>query len=409
MIPTPAEHLARKTLVASGATAADWMTVAASIKNRAFFSSRIQSLRLLQTARETISDLLSAAPDPDGATTSRAQAVSAIIRKAKALGLDTGSPNLSNPASIRRAALIVDTNAAQAAGYTSYLLANSTAALHDYPAQELIRIEDRREKRNWVARWVAAGGKLYGNRRMIAPKGDPVWTRISTFGNPWPPFDFNSGMGIEDITREEAIRLGVIAPDQTPDSPKPENFNSNLAATIPQNQADTLRSLFQDQIQITPHPNPDDPSTPILTAAWQTQTIIQAATAAKNFTATYPPVTPAALTRIPTHLAAQIKDKPLRIESSWLKRHLKHFAPEENQPDNIPLTPQELELIPLVYREADRYTAATKREESKKSLVCELDDRLGSTYRLIVAANRTAPTVKTFYKLRTETLPRHPA
>ncbi|MGN1360349.1 MAG: hypothetical protein ACI4X9_07875 [Kiritimatiellia bacterium] len=244
---------------------------------------------------------------------------------------------------------------------------------------------------------------------MIALKGDPVWTRISAFGNPWPPFDFNSGMGIEDITRQEAIRLGVIAPDQEPPQPKLEDLNANLTVAIPQDQAETLKNLFQDQIRITTTRDPANPAQPILTAAWQTQTIIQSVTAAKSFIATYPPVTQTALSRIPPHLAAQIKDKPLRIERQWLQPHLKHFAPEENEPDNIPLTPQELELIPLVYREADRYTPAAANGESAKSLVCELDDRLGATYCLIVSTNRPDPTVKTFCKLRTEALPDHPA
>lgn len=180
-------------------------------------------------------------------------------------------------------------------------------------------------------------------------------------------------------------------------------FQAAADAAITQDQVDTLKNLFQDQIRITTTRDPANPAQPILTAAWQTQTIIQSVTAAKSFIATYPPVTQTALSRIPPHLAAQIKDKPLRIERKWLKPHLKHFKLKKKYPDNIPLTPQELELIPLVYREADRYAPA-----AAKSLVCELDDRLGATYRLIVSTNRPDPTVKTFYKLRTEALHDHP-
>ena len=42
---------------------------------------------------------------------------------------------------------------------------------------------------------------------MVALKEDPVWTRISRFGQPWPPFDFNSGMGVEDVSHDELRRV----------------------------------------------------------------------------------------------------------------------------------------------------------------------------------------------------------
>lgn len=40
---------------------------------------------------------------------------------------------------------------------------------------------------------------------MIALKSDRVWTNFSRFGRPYPPSDFGSGMGVEDIDRDEAF------------------------------------------------------------------------------------------------------------------------------------------------------------------------------------------------------------
>jgi hypothetical protein len=40
-----------------------------------------------------------------------------------------------------------------------------------------------------------AGGQIFGGR-MIALKSDPIWTAISAFGTPYPPFDYNSGMWV---------------------------------------------------------------------------------------------------------------------------------------------------------------------------------------------------------------------
>jgi hypothetical protein len=89
---------------------------------------------------------------------------------------------------------------------------------------------------------------------MVALKGDPVWTAISRFGTPWPPFDFNSGMGVEDIDAEEAAELGVLAGDDPPPSPDDTDFNAGLEAEVEFGETDPewtwLRETFGDQIRL---------------------------------------------------------------------------------------------------------------------------------------------------------------
>ncbi|MBR0198127.1 MAG: hypothetical protein IJQ34_08330, partial [Kiritimatiellae bacterium] len=63
---------------------------------------------------------------------------------------------------------------------------------------------------DWPKRWQKAGGKIFPGGRMIALKDDPVWVKLSVFDNPFPPFDWGSGMGLEDIGRKEAVKLGLI-------------------------------------------------------------------------------------------------------------------------------------------------------------------------------------------------------
>ena len=68
---------------------------------------------------------------------------------------------------------------------------------------------------------------------MIALKTDPIWTKISRFGHPWPPFDFNSGMGVRDVSRADAIRLGVIqAADPPPKMPETKPMNDDLEVRV---------------------------------------------------------------------------------------------------------------------------------------------------------------------------------
>ena len=83
-----------------------------------------------------------------------------------------------------------------------------------YPAQELERGGVCKHPRNWKKRWTDAGGKLYGGR-MIALVDDPIWAKISRWGNPLPPFDYNSGMDIVKISLEDAQELGLIKKAKT--------------------------------------------------------------------------------------------------------------------------------------------------------------------------------------------------
>lgn len=99
--------------------------------------------------------------------------------------------------------------------------------LDAYPALELLRAFDRLVPRgstdkpmddDWPTRWEAAGGELVDGERMVALKSDPVWQALGdgeggyddALGNPFPPFAFNSGYEVNEITTDEAIELGLM-------------------------------------------------------------------------------------------------------------------------------------------------------------------------------------------------------
>lgn len=65
----------------------------------------------------------------------------------------------------------------------------------------------------------------YSAGRMIALKDDPIWTEISAFGLPYAPFDYNSGMDLRDIDRDEAEALGLL---DSGDVVQPERLGFNL-------------------------------------------------------------------------------------------------------------------------------------------------------------------------------------
>ena len=246
------EEFAAKTEVPSWARTADWQDVPAMIRRRSFFSAALEDARALSAERNAVADLLQRA-SKGGKLYRRDTAITELQAMMQARGLDTGNPDaLTNPAAEARIKLVLDTNRAQAQGYARFRRSSSGGALLAFPAQELVRVRNSREQRDWQARWTAAGGTLT-NGRMIALKTDPIWIALSRFGTPSPPFDFNSGMGVKDISRREAITLGVMSADWQPDGDPVEDFNANVEADVSNVHPDllgSLASLFGDAVRL---------------------------------------------------------------------------------------------------------------------------------------------------------------
>lgn len=114
---------------------------------------------------------------------------------------------------------ILDLNTQLRQGCRQYNEGIDKAILDEWPAQELIRvIWPVGALRDWACRWEAVGGKFFDGR-MIALKNSPVWQRLGDefedgLGNPYPPFAINSGMDVQDITRNEAMAFGIIDIDR---------------------------------------------------------------------------------------------------------------------------------------------------------------------------------------------------
>ena len=390
---TPEETLLLRNLASSGLPSAEWSRIPAALRDRAFFSSRVESVRFLDACRTRIAELLAAAKNADGAVTSRAQAVSDIMRAARRSGIATGRGGLLDPGSAARAALIVDTNAAMAAGYARAEIANAYGARLAFPAQELVRVEPRRLPRNWPAIWQARGGTLHRGR-MVSLKDDPVWLRISRFGHPYPPFDFNSGMGVEDVSRDEAVELGLIHDDYRPPEKAPlAAFNEGLQAELKVgdgNLLGELRRIFGDQIR-------NDNGT----IRWRQDLIREAFTSQKPFTIRLGEATPDFLALLPDSVPPDnFTRKALTIDQTWLDRkrkdgtdHRAHFRPIAEHPEDLPLTMEDLELLPEIWRRPDgvERVGRTRVMLSMKALD-------GGTYKAVVDYESNLY-LNTFYKI----------
>mgnify|MGYP000570687291 CR=1 FL=1 len=241
--------------------------VGAELRRGAMFSARVQNASVLQRALDLVGQI--ADPTTTGQTPGsymdRARAreemrklLAGIGYSAEAEGVTPGS--LRDLTSEGRLNLIVDTNVEMLQGQARAVQGNDPDLLDAFPCMELVRLSNwsavsRGTARNWPQRWADGGGKFYAGR-MIARKDDPVWTdpAFNRFGQPWAPFDYNSGMGTRDIARAEAVRLGVMQLREPPPAVRPLREvagirpQASVASLDPQVQrslADALGNAFE--------------------------------------------------------------------------------------------------------------------------------------------------------------------
>ena len=229
---------------------------------------------------------------------------------------------------------------------------------------------------DWPKRWQKAGGKIFPGGRMIALKDDPVWVKLSVFGNPFPPFDWGSGMGLEDIGRKEAIKLGLIDDKELSKrvakkrEEKPAGFNGNLQAELPMKddspEAAKLKAVFGDLVRFDGN-----------TAHWQGE-LIKDVFDGKLRSA---------------KLGRGFDGRNLSISHAIIKEHIKkHIGKNEKDARNLPLAREDFELVPSMWRRPDSH----KVEEGKDHLTLATFD--GGILHLFIDRKRVG--ISTLYKTK---------
>ena len=206
--------------------------LAADILRRSIFSARMEDLRHLAAIRDVCADVVAGAINQ---ATARERLLASLARMGHS-PLDEGG--ISNPASIKRLDLIIDTQR-QMATSVANIAAETPATLEEWPAVELTRFVGKSVPRaDWAERWNAAGESVgwegaakgvggFPDWRMVALKASPIWQALGdgaggykdTLGNPFPPFAYGSGLAWADVSRDEAIELGLIQPDEQVPAP----------------------------------------------------------------------------------------------------------------------------------------------------------------------------------------------
>lgn len=394
---TAAEKILGKALAGSDLDTTRWSEIQAGLRDRAFFSSQVEDVRILHVARQMCAEVA----DGKRSASEFRRDMRALLSK---MGHPVGDGSLKDLYSEKRLDVLRETNVRQARGYVQHLEATTPGALMAFPAQELVRIYDREHPRDWKARWASAGGKFYGGR-MIALKSDPVWVNISRFGTPWPPFDFGSGMGVEDVDWEEAVALGVIAEDDPPPTVEEMGFNDGLMAEVEFGQVSKawagLKDNFGDQIQLEGGK-----------VKWRGEIIRENFEKGGNFTMRLGKASSSLLEKLADNqetadfVQAMQGQGQLCVTQQWLDRkrkdgtdHRVHFEFMPDYPDSKPLTIGDIELIPSIWRNPDRVFNA-----EGGCIGLEMDSLEGDMFRLIVkvadedGTQRNNPDLKTYYR-----------
>lgn len=212
----------------------EWSTIPREIRERAFFMSKVTDAEILQRFREAVDDFVAQRKGVDLIYKELGAFLDARGYKA-APGKEGGLQDLR---SLKRISLVMTTNQDMARGHASWV--RKQTAIKAFPAQRLVRVEDRVEPRDWPARWKAAKEKLAGvagvhPTEMVALLNHPIWAEISVFDQPYPPFDWGSGMGVRPVKFSEAKELGIIPPKGSPDRalmlPEYRSMNEGLEVT----------------------------------------------------------------------------------------------------------------------------------------------------------------------------------
>ena len=351
---TEAELILQKALVGSNLDSSQWNQIQAGFRNRAFFLSRVAEVNILAAMRERVAKYAEGETD--------LSKIRMMIRDDLRRANYTPEPGQENTIhdlfSQARLDVIIKTNVAQARGYMQYAEGMSPGAFAAFPAQEFTRIRHSREPRkDWPQRWAKAGGKTYGGK-MIALKDDPVWERLSVFGNPFPPFDWGSGMGVLDVDRKTAIRLGLVSDEELRgktaalrEKPLPD-FNRDMQASVPNLRSDSLcgkilKQAFGDQIAIENN-----------VVHWQGNLIRDVLAGSIN-KARLGMTTPEALKKMAGKLPQADIDafkamNPSFNRTTFQQHAAKHYGSNEKRlKTNIPLEDADYDLMPAVWHNPD--------------------------------------------------------
>ncbi len=258
----------RRTPIGTVLSSAEMEQLPVALRERAFWTAKFAEKDILQTMHGKLAKrigLLSESVARGERLVSRSSFIGDMRKELIESGYlppEGKEGTLEDLTSAGRLGLIFDMNIHAAQEFARWKAGQSEGALLMFPAQELYREAHREIPRDWVKRWNDAAEAVNWEgvarpvdgqvQEFIALKSSPIWVALSRFKVPWPPFDFNSGMGVRNVGRAKTIELDLMKAGETPKRVDLD-FNDQLQASVatlsPEVRAD-LKKDFGDQIHV---------------------------------------------------------------------------------------------------------------------------------------------------------------
>jgi hypothetical protein len=257
-----ADYAARKVALPSTLSSAELRALGPDLFRRALVSARVDNAKILGALQSQIDAALNDA----GNLPEARLAIQRALAEAGYQAPEGKEGTISDLATRKRQDLMLRTNLDTARGFGQALISNDADLLDGFPAWELVRDEQRDVPRGsdekslgWERRWLQAaqasgdgraGAALANNGRMVALKSSPIWGMLGSLwedslGNPYPPFAFNSGMGVEEVDREDAESLGLLTRGQEVAAAKLPGVNENFELELPAVSRGLLDALLE--------------------------------------------------------------------------------------------------------------------------------------------------------------------
>lgn len=238
-------------------SSAQWAAVPEQIRESAFFTANVESANVLSRLqgllKQALSKKLADTPRGKALAVSSKQAFVDImqpwmIRNGFADDLPKGVPRGKRGAiaenqdlgSLRRLSLIFDTQQRKAWGFGSMKLSTDDRIVNAFPAWRFVRGGSVKEPRPDHKKHENAV-RLKSDKKFWIARNNP---KFGGFGVPYGPWGFNSQMDVVEVSRSEAVRLGLLAHNQKLKVKGPR-FNESTRASIRSMDPEMVNKLKQ--------------------------------------------------------------------------------------------------------------------------------------------------------------------
>ncbi len=251
-MPAALSYIEKKGLYPTEWTEKEYSTLmSAQELERSFVMATVEDARILDANKSVASDIVAGKIDEREGRNRLRQFYDSIGYNASSD--EQGS--IKDLRSVQRMKATIDTNVALARGWKTVEDSKGSVT---YPALELYRQKMAAAPRDWSSRWAEAyaevGGEGASQSEWIALTSSPIWSALSRFNQPHPPFDYGSKMWVKRVALDKCVELGLIASPSSPEGKQQlttikdermDSLNADVEMSLPLENTELIGQVDQ--------------------------------------------------------------------------------------------------------------------------------------------------------------------